>query len=269
MKIRGNPTQFIDRVPTEKTIFRLLNRDKDKISDKYELIQQPLAWLLNKDGVPATNKTINNVKSIGIRVFICQHVLVDKLQFRKNDVVFTTHATTANKYEAIPFYAVNADPKLVSASKKYKFSFLGSVYTHHTRKQLVKLYPHCCFDSKVYWGIEKRNDKAFTNKYIKMLGETEFSLCPRGTGHGSIRMFEAMAMKSIPIVISDGYRFPLDKIIDWSKISISVKEKDIGNLNEIVKRYNYETMEAEMSKIYNKYFSNNVLHETVINVLSK
>lgn len=182
MKIRGNPTQFIDRVPTEKTIFRLLNRDKDKISDKYELIQQPLAWLLNKDGVPATNKAINNVKSTGIRVFICQHVLVDKLQFRKNDVVFTTHATTANKYEAIPFYTVNADPKLVSASKKYKFSFLGSV---------------------------------------------------------------------------------------WSKISISVKEKDIGNLNEIVKRYDYETMEAEMSKIYNKYFSNDVLHETVINVLSK
>jgi len=266
--IRGQVDQYIDRVPTEKTIFNLLVRDKHKISDKYELIMRPLGWWLNKKGIPATNKMISGIKSDGTRVFLCQHISVDQLKFRNSDIVFTPHATTNNKHKALPFYAVSVDKSLISDEREFEFSFLGSIATHNIRKKLVKLYPRNCFDSHVYWGIEQKDNKKFVNRYIKMLGNTKFGICPRGTGPGSIRMFEVMAMGSIPVVIADGYKFPLDSIIDWGKISISVKEKDIGNIADILKQYDYETMRNAMSKIYDRYFKNDVLHETVINVLS-
>lgn len=264
MKIKKfNNIQFCPYIPTEETIFRKMEKDSNMVSDNYELICLPLAHLINTIGVSQTNSLLNSVKSDRIRVFVCQHIFVNRLKFKENDIVFTPHSSVNDRFITIPHYAVSVDSSKISDKKDIKFSFIGSTTTHWTRKKLVESFENC-FDSGKHWGLET-NDKKFKDKYIEMLGRSEYSLCPRGTGISSIRIFESMAMESFPVIISDGYEFPLKEIIDWGKISVHIKESDIEKIPDILKE---KKLDREyLKEVYNKYLSNENLHKILIEIL--
>ena len=258
-----NNIQFCPYIPTEETIFRKMEKDSNLASDDYELICLPLAHLINTIGVAQTNAILNSVRSDRIRVFVCQHIYVDQLSFDKNDIVFTPHSSVNDKFITIPHYAVSVDSSKILDVKDIKFSFLGSITTHWTRKKLVDSFENC-YDTGKHWGLET-NDADFKKRYIKLLGTSEFSLCPRGTGISSIRIFESMAMSSFPVIISDGYDPPLSKIIDWNKISVKVKESNIQHIPDILSE---KKLDREyLYEVYNKYLSNENLHKTILETL--
>lgn len=59
-----------------------------------------------------------------------------------------------------------------------------------------------------------------------------FVLCPRGYGVSSIRLFEAMMMGRVPVIISDLWTPPTG--IDWARISVRIREADIEILPRIL-----------------------------------
>ena len=264
MQIRKfNNIQFCPYIPTEETIFRKMETDSHLISDDYELICLPLAHLINTIGVAQTNVVLNSVKSDRIRVFVCQHIFVNQLKFNQSDIVFTPHSSVNDRFISIPHYAFSVDSSKISDVKDIKFSFIGSTTTHWTRKKLVDIFENC-YDSGKHWGLET-NDKQFKYKYIEMLGRSQYSLCPRGTGISSIRIFESMAMESFPVIISDGYETPLKEEIDWQRISVHIKESDIGKIPDILKE---KKLDREyLKEVYNKYLSNEKLHITLMKKL--
>jgi len=260
-KIHG--LEYCPYIRTEETIFDLLERDRDQISDDYELINLPLAHMINRIGIRATNKIIGEVKSKVRRVFVCQHIHVPHLNFKPNDIVFSPHASTSNRYISIPHYAVSQDKDLISDNKEIPFSFIGSTTTHTTRKRIVELYD-TCYDSGKHWGLET-NDPEFRKKYIETLGNSIFSLCPRGTGISSVRTFESMAMCSFPVFIADGYEPPMKDVVDWGRMSVSIPENSVDKIKTIL--VNTKLEHDYMSETYEKYFSNENLHRTIINEL--
>jgi len=266
-------TEYDPYIKTEETIFNLLERDKDLISDMYELMPYPLAHWINTLGIDRTNELINSLSSDKKRIFICQHIYVNNLVFRDSDIIFTPHSSKNDRFITIPHYAVNVNENLIKSEKVFDFSFLGSTTTHNIRKSLVAKYPDKCFDSKVHWGLEKGMSNDFNNQYTRMLGESIFSVCPRGTGISSVRLFESMAMGSIPIIVADGYDPPLSDIIDWNSISITLPEKYIlDNLkieDNLDRDRDIKSMVEIMDNIYNEYFSNENLHKTIIISIDK
>ena len=248
---------FCPYIDTEKTIFETL--DLKSIDDKYSLIQLPLAHIINTYGLENTNRIISSIDEEN-RVFICQHILVDKLNFRDDDIVFTPHSTINDKFITIPHFSENIDT-VYGNNDKYPFSFLGSTKTHHIRKQIVENYDYC-YDSKVYWGLDTEMSQSFKRRYIELLGDSKYSLAPRGTGISSVRLFEAIAMGSFPIVIADGYQFPLDNIIEWDKISLHIKESDVDIIPSIIEN-SPELDKLYLREVYNRYLSNYKLSETV------
>lgn len=264
-----NPGIFCPHIKTEETIKDLLIRDHELISDEYEYMPYPLAHWINTIGIPKTQDAIDSLNPNKKNIFVCQHIRVDRLRFDSSDIVFTPHSSTKDNFVTIPHYAVNVDTSLSKENRSIDFSFLGSTSTHTVRKRLVNMYD-TCYDSGVHWGLDKNLKGDFTDKYISLLGNSNFSICPRGTGISSVRLFESMAMGSIPIVVADNYEFPLSDLINWSEISITVKENEISKIKGIVKSFSDEdisNMRSKLIKTYNTYFSNNKLHKTIIETL--
>jgi len=256
-----NLMQFDPYIKTEETICKLLERDKGGISDDYTLMFMPLTHIINELGVRAANQIINHKKGVvknSRRVFVCQHIFVNQLNFRDSDIVFTPHSTIEDNFYTIPHYAVNFNKPILE--KKEGFSFLGSTTTHWTRKKITEVYDNC-YDSGTHWGLDNNLSDDFKQKYIDHTNKFKYALCPRGTGISSVRLFEAMAMNCTPIIIADNYKLPLDNIINWDNYIIRVPERDV------LKIENYLEPKNNILEIYNKYFSNNNLHETIKHTL--
>lgn len=71
------------------------------------------------------------------------------------------------------------------------------------------------------FGLEQ-GQQANTNEYIDILSRSRFSLCPRGIGTGTKRIWESLRAGAIPIIISDGWEPP--SCWDWSDTAIFIEE---------------------------------------------
>jgi hypothetical protein len=67
------------------------------------------------------------------------------------------------------------------------------------------------------------------------MANARFSLCPRGRGAGSIRLFESMKMGRPCIILSDDWQ-PNDGV-DWNAFSIRVPESEAARIPDILERH--------------------------------
>jgi hypothetical protein len=247
-----------DPIKTEETINFQLIREAAKIDTDYNFVSMPLAWNINKIGLLNTQKIINDVCSThsGKKLFfVCQHILVNKLNFHGH-LVFTPHATLLDSYIPIPHYSCNYDLDLVKPwnDREYEFSFMGSFKTHPVREKIcnqLKNKNDCLFIDTGDWHFYGDEVKQRDNKkrYIELLGNTKYSLCPRGTGPSTIRMWEAMAMGSYPVIISDYLKMPLEIMVSndlWFKApencDIIIDKDDEFNNDEYFQYFSNENL---------------------------
>ena len=71
-------------------------------------------------------------------------------------------------------------------------------------------------------------------RYAKVLQQSSFFLCPRGAGASSIRLFEVMQAGAVPVIVSD--RWIPNADIPWHKFALFVRERDLPNLDTIIRR---------------------------------
>tara|TARA_R110000824_G_scaffold92785_2_gene224803 strand:+ start:3055 stop:3864 length:810 start_codon:yes stop_codon:yes gene_type:complete len=220
-----------DPVKTEEAIYEQLCKNREEIKTNYMYVAIPLAFYINKFGLVKTQQIINQVcyehKNKKL-FFVCQHILVNKLSFHGN-LVFTPHATILDTYAPIPHYSCTYDVNKIKpwSERKYLYSFMGSFITHPVRKKLyetLKDRPDCFIIDTGRWHFEgdKQKQEANSRKYEEILGDTKFSLCPRGTGPSTIRIWESMAMGAKPIIISDYLKMPMEMFVKnplWDRVS--------------------------------------------------
>ncbi|KAL6970624.1 putative glucuronoxylan glucuronosyltransferase irx7 [Sarracenia purpurea var. burkii] len=61
-----------------------------------------------------------------------------------------------------------------------------------------------------------------------------FCLCPLGWAPWSPRLVESVVLGCVPVIIADGIRLPFPAVVRWPDISLTVDEKDVGNLGAIL-----------------------------------
>lgn len=257
------PYNFDPFIPTEETMFDKLETES-KIDDSWELHKLPLAHLINVHGVSFCQSLINNLDKSKKKILVCQHILVDQLQVDDNTVLASPHASFSNDVISIPHYPVNGIEHPVE--RKELFGFVGSTSTHYTRKGIVKLFPKNCKDSGVHWGLDLNLPKDISASFSHELSKCHFGLCPRGTGISSVRLFEAMSIGTIPVIIADGYRPPLHSIIDWKSISVSIPENKLKYIPSILSEFtskDIKDMRTRMQKVYMDYLSPNNFHKSI------
>ncbi len=112
-----------------------------------------------------------------------------------------------------------------------------------------------------------------TNYFLETLKDTLFSLCPRGYGITSFRMYESMELGCIPIYIvcdEDEFWTPFKDFVDWNKLAILLKESEINRIPDIINNMSSEEIESRLKYIdenYEKLFTLNGTCNYIIKTL--
>ena len=146
-----------------------------------------------------------------------------------------------------------------------KFSFLGRLQTHPVRQKIAVLNSpgSPCLDVSQAHAVIPDFD--YTRTYEQLIVRSQFVLCPRGYGSSSIRIFEAMAVGRVPVIISDNWVPP--PVGDWSAFSIRVDESRVDTIPSLVTQAEERSNEmgAEARRVFLKYFSRKNFFDRAIN----
>ena len=275
-------------VITEKRAFELLKDECLPIN----YLAFPWATLIDKyergKGIELFN-IIGNLVCKKDCFTICQHIHFRKLlPIFKNIGITHLFASHTCKYDhayeelygmkIIPFhlYPFNSieNYNLKNKDFKYIYSFNGAFNPKYylkgrsylkninNDKYYINIKKEWTFQKQVYVdqiqnnNFVSTNDEKLDTDYINLLESSQFTLCPSGTGPNSIRLWEALSVGSIPIVLSDNLL--LNQQIEWEKYIIIWEEKNFSNLNEYIEKIPYrkiQLMQNNCIELFNSMFS--------------
>ena len=145
--------------------------------------------------------------------------------------------------------------------------FTGSIMAcesargHAVGKLMTMMRPNWSFSEKLPY-----------ESFFKQLNESVFSLCPRGYGRTSFRLYESLGMGAIPVYVWDDIEWlPYKEILDWSGLAVSINVRDIDRLPEILDSHTPEMIAAKQKKIrklYHHYFTAEAVCEYIFKRLA-
>lgn len=141
-------------------------------------------------------------------------------------------------------------PVMAGVAKNMFVSFIGRYNTHPVRELLKE-------------GFEEKADFRFfdaDDDWPTVMEGSVFSLCPRGFGHTSIRLYEAIHLESIPIYIWDqAYVLPYPDEIPWAQMAIILHTSEIDQLTERIASFD----RGKARKLLHAWKSNFTLANTL------
>lgn len=130
----------------------------------------------------------------------------------------------------------NPAPASPDVAPELLFSFRGSI-THRSRVALRQLrHPRAIVDIVPPGGprsgasVAGRDGQA----YFELMRASKFVLCPRGHGASSFRLYEALAIGRVPVIVSDDWLPP--PRIAWHACSVRIKERDVKAIPHVLDR---------------------------------
>ncbi|MFC2926601.1 exostosin family protein [Hyphobacterium vulgare] len=192
---------------------------------------------------------------------VCQHIHMLKFQelFSAAGVsdVFWSHATQGLevmpdapnvRIHPFPLYPVQVPHggEIAFEHRRYLFSFVGAKannkYLTQSRTYLIEEladhprglirnrdawhYNKVVYDQQILSKIQPGDalvDERASEEFREILAQSVFTLCPSGTGPNSIRLWEAIAGGSIPVVLADTYKPPASPDL-WNQAVITCPE---------------------------------------------
>ncbi len=136
-------------------------------------------------------------------------------------------------------------------------SFVGSV-THDIRPKLLTELDgkDGYFIRAFHWQQDVPEDRK--NFFKAVLEQSRFTLCPRGYGATSYRMYEAIQVGSIPVYVSDRFVFAWEDELDWSEFCVIIPEDKIQDIDAILKSFTeteIRQMQEKLKEVYPLYFT--------------
>jgi hypothetical protein len=107
------------------------------------------------------------------------------------------------------------------------------------------------------WGPNVEKDRQ--DLFLDLTSRSKFTLCPRGYGATSFRLYEAIQLKSIPVYIYyEKPHLPFDKKIKWEDFCVLIDSKNMDTIDDQLKSINeekYNQMITYGQEVYSKYFT--------------
>jgi hypothetical protein len=138
------------------------------------------------------------------------------------------------------------------------FSFMGG-NTHRIREGVLRLeHDRGRIEDTTGFMFYETEAPGFADRadrYVSLLSDSKFVLCPRGHGTTSFRLVETLAAGRVPVIISDNWVEP--EGLDWSAFSVRIAESEIGSVPHLLERkeHDYERMAVAASAAYDENFA--------------
>jgi hypothetical protein len=145
-------------------------------------------------------------------------------------------------------------------------SFVGSA-THPIRTQIIQQYKND-FDFVLNCGAwNPQISQNALHNFINTTLRSKYTLCPRGYGTTSFRLYEAMQLNTVPVYISDVHDLPWSDELDWNEFCVLIKPNEINSIKEILKKItedDYNTMLNKCKQVYEKCFTLDGMYDNII-----
>ncbi len=149
---------------------------------------------------------------------------------------------------AIPL--LKGDRPLVTRAKDIQVSFMGALggvsNLLNVREEMNRVFA----DVAVFGKGDNWQD---------VMSRSIFSLCPRGQGATSFRIYEALSMTSIPVYIWKQHLWlPYTDELEWSSFAIVAEASQMVDVKSQILNYrpnDIQAMQARICQLYPKYFS--------------
>ena len=251
---------------------------KSEVDSRYTYI--PIQWTnylvknnYGKDIEELRKFILNNLKSSEKYFTIVQYAggplveLENTLIFSMGGT-FNTKVPKSSKVIPLPLiYDMNSNINEES-QKKYLASYLGRP-THKIRIKLEKKLKNkddFYIKNLISMNSEFSIEEQF--KFQQIISESYFSLCPRGYGPTSFRLYETIDAGVVPVYISDKHFLPFSEFLNWEDFSIIIKPNEISKLHKILKNKLennlYSTLQRNVDKVNQEYFNFSYMAEYIL-----
>jgi GR25 family glycosyltransferase involved in LPS biosynthesis len=260
----------------EEYFYNFYQKNKNKFDEtgyKYLPIFWTDAYLLHNSyqKIYELNESLQNLEKINPSekyFIVSQHDDAPRESTPKNTILFAAGGNVKNSIP-IPLICETQIKNEVAYERDIFCSFVGSI-THPCRDRIYKMLS----EKKDYKIITKKWSHQISDKeknlFIITTKRSKYTLCPRGYGPTSWRLYEAMQLGSVPVYIYDEPYLPYKANIDWQKICVMIHINDIQNIDEILKSipdHVYNEMITNIQKIYPLYFNLEYMCEFILNHL--
>ena len=157
--------------------------------------------------------------------------------------------------------------------RKYSASYVGRP-THDVRLKLEKKLKNT--DNFFVKNLESMDSNISTKnqrKFFNLINDSYFSLCPRGYGPTSFRLYESIQAGTIPIYISDDFFLPYSEFLDWNKFSVLLKPRKISSIpkivEEIIDSRDYADMHTNLKTVSKDYFNFQYVSEYIKSIVEE
>jgi hypothetical protein len=144
------------------------------------------------------------------------------------------------------------DLDVLLQTKKRLFYFAGTLFhsisSYSARSQLSLLWRDIQRQQKSNMTTEIQGKQFDTimiidghieaQEYIKSIQSSVFSLCPEGFLPWSPRLYEAIQIGTIPIILADNIVLPFERFIDWRSFSAKLNVSNIRNITDFIYQIN-------------------------------
>ena len=119
-----------------------------------------------------------------------------------------------------------------------------------------------------FFGTAVGNDtdttrmKHLRREYFRNIIDTDYTLCVRGAGNFSYRLYETLSCGRIPVFVDTDCVLPYDSVVDWKKYCVYIDESEIGQIGEKVADFHaslspadFEELQRSCRKFWEDYIS--------------
>lgn len=106
--------------------------------------------------------------------------------------------------------------------------------------------------------------------YLDIMRHSLFSLCPRGYGKTSFRIYEALMCGSIPVYIYDDPWIPYSDRLNFEEYGVLCHVSKIESLLDRLKSFSSEEIQQKRfigKKIFDEYFTHAAIYKNIIRIL--
>jgi glycosyltransferase involved in cell wall biosynthesis len=149
-------------------------------------------------------------------------------------------------------------------------SFVGSINPGSLREEMYNILKD---DKEIYLSPQKwvhSVDKVRFEEFVDITNRSKFTICPRGYGAQSFRLYETIQLGSIPVIIYDKCWFPFDNIIDWNKFCVLVHESEIRDIKSKINTISDSDrlqMQERGKEVYSNYFTLESVCNNILRIL--
>ncbi len=201
----------------------------------------------------------NTLHDDGKYFTVCQQDDGPFEDFPEDTIVFSAGGNR-KKGTNIPIPLVcSSIPEDIKPPKRHKYfaSFIGS-NTYWVRTDMAKAFrgKDDCLVKVGNWDINVGDEKL--NNFLHVMSASKFSLCPRGYGTTSFRLYESFQLGTVPVYVSDDHALPWSDELDWEEFCVIIDDDHIHDTYNILSQISddrYNEMLKRGKELYQDYFS--------------